>query len=291
MNTTEKLGGNLALVEGWLSIFGNILLFCAKLWIGLLTGSVALTADAWHTLTDSISSGIVVFSAWISRKPADEEHPFGHGRTDLICSVVIGVLLAMIGLEFFIKALGQLNSGKSVTFGGWAVAVMLLSIVVKEAMAQFAFWAGRRTGNPILKAEGWHHRTDALSSVVVLIGIFFSGFFWWIDGALGIVVAVLICYAAYEVLRDSANRLIGEQPDEALCNNVETVLADLGLDVQPHHFHLHRYGDHIELTFHVELDPTISVMDAHETTDRIERALRERLGIEATIHVDPLGKQ
>ena len=288
MRSESVQNTRLTMLEGWLSIAGNTLLFAAKLWVGLVTGSVALTADAWHTLTDSISSGIVIFSAWVSRKPADEEHPFGHGRTDLICSVIIGVLLAMVGLEFFTKSIGYLRDGKSVEFGAFAIIVMLLSIAVKEAMAQFAFWAGRKTGNPILRAEGWHHRTDALSSVAVLVGILFSGYFWWVDGVLGIGIAVLICYAAYEILRDSTNRLIGERPDQGLRDDVEAVLDELKVDVQPHHFHLHRYGDHIELTFHIMLAADIPVGQAHDVTDRIEVALRERLGIEATIHVDPL---
>ena len=184
---------------GWVSIFGNTLLFGAKLWVGLLTGSVALTADAWHTLTDSFSSAIVLFSAWLSKKPADEDHPFGHGRIELICAVIVGVILAMIGLEFFIEAIGHLRSRIGVDYGMLAVAVTVVSIIVKELMAQFAFWAARRTSSSLLKADGWHHRTDALSSLVILGGIFISPLFWWVDGAMGVAVAVLIFYAAYEI--------------------------------------------------------------------------------------------
>lgn len=278
---------NLVLIEGWLSICGNTILFALKLWVGLITGSVALTADAWHTLTDSISSGIVIFSAWVSRKPPDEEHPFGHGRTDLVSSVIIGVLLLMIGFEFIIKAVEQLKSGDSVHYGLLAIIVTIVSIVTKELMAQFAFWGARKTKNPILKADGWHHRTDALSSVVVLIGILCGSFFWWIDGVLGILVALMIFYASFEILRDSINRLIGEIPDTDLLQSVHTIIEDLQLDVQPHHFHLHRYGDHIELTFHIIIDPDLSLKQAHDRANRIEKELREQLDIEATIHMEP----
>ena len=278
---------NLVLIEGWLSICGNTILFALKLWVGLITGSVALTADAWHTLTDSISSGIVIFSAWVSRKPPDEEHPFGHGRTDLVSSVIIGVLLLMIGFEFIIKAVEQLKSGDSVHYGLLAIIVTIVSIVTKELMAQFAFWGARKTKNPILKADGWHHRTDALSSIVVLIGILCGSFFWWIDGVLGILVALMIFYASFEILRDSINRLIGEIPDTDLLQSVHTIIEDLQLDVQPHHFHLHRYGDHIELTFHIIIDPDLSLKQAHDRANRIEKELREQLDIEATIHMEP----
>lgn len=280
---------NLAMSEGLLSIVGNGALFVLKLWVGLLTGSVALTADAWHTLTDSISSLIVVVSAWLSRKPADNQHPFGHGRVDLVCSVMIGVMLAMIGLEFAIKAIGQLKSGISVTYGFFAIAVTALSVVVKEVLAQFAFWAGRRTANPLLRADGWHHRSDALSSVVVLVGIMFSGYFWWMDGVLGIIVTIMIFYASYDILRHSVNRLIGEPPDEDLLTRLETMIAEMHPDVFPHHYHLHRYGDHVELTFHVTMSPGLTLREAHDQAHRIEQEVRRRFDIEATIHMEPKG--
>jgi len=278
---------NLALTEGLVSVVGNIVLFGLKLWVGIITGSVALTADAWHTLTDSISSAIVIISSWASNRPADENHPFGHGRTDLVCSVIIGVLLAIIGVEFVMKSIEQLKAGEQVVFGRIAIMVTVLSIVVKELMAQFAFWAGRRTNNPILKADGWHHRTDALSSVVVLIGILFSGLFWWIDGVLGILVAIMIFYASFEILRDSIDRLIGEQPDQELLERVTGLIGELGLDVDAHHFHLHRYGDHIELTFHIGMAKNLTLEEAHDQTHLIEKSLREEMDIEATIHMEP----
>lgn len=278
---------NWTLIEGWVSICGNILLFFLKLWVGLITGSVALTADAYHTLTDSISSGIVIVSGWLSRKPADEKHPFGHGRSDLISSVIIGVLLALIGFEFILKSVEQIQSGAGVDYGKAAIIVTVLSILVKELMAQFAFWAGRQSDSTILKADGWHHRTDALSSVVILIGILCGSFADWIDGALGILVSLMIFYASYEILRDSVSRLIGETPDRKVVDKIEALIVKMDLDVQPHHFHLHRYGDHVELTFHLTMDGDLTLEQAHDQAHRIEQALRDQMRIEATIHMEP----
>lgn len=278
---------NWTLIEGWVSICGNILLFFLKLWVGLITGSVALTADAYHTLTDSISSGIVIVSGWLSRKPADEKHPFGHGRSDLISSVIIGVLLALIGFEFMLKSVEQIQSGAGVDYGKAAIIVTVISILVKELMAQFAFWAGRKSDSTILKADGWHHRTDALSSVVILIGILCGSFADWIDGALGILVSLMIFYASYEILRDSVSRLIGETPDRKVVDKIEALIVKMDLDVQPHHFHLHRYGDHVELTFHLTMDGDLTLEQAHDQAHRIEQALRDQMKIEATIHMEP----
>lgn len=274
-------------MEGWLSIIGNTLLFGLKLWVGLITGSVALTADAWHTLTDSVSSVIVVFSVWMGKKPADDQHPFGHGRLDLISSVVIGVLLLAIGVEFVGKSIEQLRVGQGVEYGIFAITVTVLSVVVKESMAQYAFWAARRTGNPLLRADGWHHRTDSLSSLVVLAGILLSSYFWWVDGVLGILVALMIAYASYQILRDATTRLIGESPDRQMLANLAVVIAELQFDVVPHHFHLHRYGDHAELTFHLTMNDDLTLRQAHDLAHIIEQALRDRFDIEATIHMEP----
>ena len=280
---------NWTLIEGWVSISANVVLFGLKLWVGLITGSVALMADAYHTLTDSISSAIVIFSGWLSQKPADDKHPFGHGRSDLISSVIIGVLLAIIGFEFLLKSVEQVRSGVGVDFGIAAIVVTVVSILVKELMAQFAFWAGRKNNNPILKADGWHHRTDALSSIIILVGILCSSFATWIDGALGIVVSLLIFYASWEILNDSVSRLIGETPDPDLMKQINLIIDKAEFDVKPHHFHLHRYGDHIEVTFHLTMDAGLTLEAAHERAHLIEQELRDQLGIEATIHMEPEG--
>ncbi|MBT8361652.1 MAG: cation diffusion facilitator family transporter, partial [Deltaproteobacteria bacterium] len=129
--------------------------------------------------------------------------------------------------------------------------------------------------------------TDALSSIVVLSGILVSSFFWWIDGVLGILVALMIFYASYQILSDSINRLIGEKPDKKFLQKINVVLAAIKPEVLPHHFHLHRYGDHIELTFHLTMAPELTLKQAHDQANSIEQDLRDKLGIEATIHMEP----
>lgn len=287
----RKYASKLAVTEGWLAIISNTILFVLKYWAGIVTGSIALIADAWHTLTDSVSSVIVIISAKISQQPADEKHPFGHGRADLVSSVIIGVLLIVIGFNFILESVEQLKGGEAVVFGKIAIIITIISIVTKELLAQYAFWAARKTQSPILKADGWHHRTDALSSVVVLVGIFLGRFFWWIDGVLGLIIALMIFYAAYEILRDSINRLMGEIPDREMVRQINEIIFNLNLDVCPHHFHMHRYGSHIELTFHILLDPNLLLEQSHEIATKIENALRDKLDIESTIHMEPTNKK
>ena len=209
--------------EGWLSIIVNALLFVAKFWVGLVTGSVALMADAWHTMSDSLTSIIVVFSARLASKKPDKEHPFGHGRWELICTIIIGCILAFIGFEFLSDSIDRFRNRETVTYGTLALVVTIVSIIIKELLAQIAFYIGRKTNNPIVSADGWHHRTDSLSSVVVLAGIIvtrFVGDLWWMDSVLGIFCALAIFYAAFEILKDAITRMLGEEPSPELIEQI-----------------------------------------------------------------------
>jgi cation diffusion facilitator family transporter len=248
------------------------------------------STTSYCNASERFNAVIVIVSSKISTKPADDEHPFGHGRADLVSSVIIGVMLIIIGFEFVLKSITQLKTGNSVVFGTLAIVVTVVSIITKELLAQYAFWAAKKTDSQLLKADGWHHRTDALSSIIVLTGILLSSFFWWIDGVLGLIIAGMIFYAAYEILRDSINRLMGEMPNDKLIMEIQKITMDLGLDVCPHHFHMHKYGNHIEMTFHILLAPELSLEDAHHKANLIEKTIRENMGIEATIHMEPTNK-
>ncbi len=280
----QKLGN----LEGWLAITGNVLLFGLKYWAGIVTGSVAIIADAWHTLSDSLSSVIVLVGMKISRKPADKEHPFGHGRAELIASLIIGMLLAIIAFNFIMESIDKLEDRESVEYGTIAIIAIVTSIAVKEGLAQFAFWAGRRTNSNVLKADGWHHRTDSISSILILIGIFLGDYFWWIDGALGIVVSTMIGYAAYEVMKNATGPLMGEKPSGELIHKLKEISKEeLKFNPEIHHIHIHRYGEHIELTFHIVLSGNISLIEAHNYTEKLEKRINEELQMTATIHADP----
>jgi cation diffusion facilitator family transporter len=285
----KKKSTSLAYLEGWLSIVVNVLLFGLKYWAGIVTHSVAIIADAWHSLSDSLSSLVLLVGVKAATKPADKKHPFGHGRAELIASVIIGVVLAIVGFDFFMEGISKLSKHEAADFGTFAVVVIAVSVVVKEGIAQFSFWASRQTGSQVLRADGWHHRSDAISSVVILVGIFFGKYFWWIDGVLGILIAILILYTAYDILKEGINPLLGEHPDEELVSRIKAIADRFAPSaVDAHHIHCHRYGRHRELTFHIYLDGATNLNDSHAIADAIETAIREELDIEATIHVEPL---
>jgi len=246
-------------------------------------------ADAWHSLSDSLTSVIVIFGAKISNKPPDKEHPFGHGRAELIASIIIGAILGFVGFEFAKQSISKLVNKEGVEYGVAAIWVIVISILVNELLAQYAFWIGRKTGNPSMKADGWHHRSDALSSVIILVGIFFANHFWWIDGILGFIVSVLLFYAAYEIIKDGINPLLGETPEEDLLSDLKTIANETsGMETHLHHVHMHRYGQHMELTMHIKLPQETTLKNAHQIADDIEDAISKKLNIEATIHMEPL---
>jgi cation diffusion facilitator family transporter len=278
------------LLEGFLSIIVNALLFVLKIWVSIITGSIALAADAWHTLSDSLTSIIVIFGVKLSSKKADKEHPFGHGRWEQIASILVAVILAVIAYDFLKSSIIRFSHRESVTYGLAAIIVVALSIIVKELMAQYALYIGRKTGNASITADGWHHRSDALSSIVVLAGILFAKQFWWIDSVLGIFTALVLFYAAFAILRETITKLLGEEPGQELIAEIKNEIKNVYHEDMNnlHHFHIHNYIVHKELTFHLRLNKDMSIENGHNITDAIEKIIKNKFDIEATIHVEPL---
>lgn len=275
-------------IEGLVSIIANAILFALKLWAGIVTGSIALMADAWHTLSDSISSFVVIIGVKLSSKKPDREHPFGHGRWEQIAALIIAFILAVIAWGFIKDSVVKFTGRESTQFGTLAIVVTIISIVIKEALAQFAFYIGRITDNVSVKADGWHHRSDALSSVLVLAGILFARQFWWIDSVLGAIISLMLFYATFMIAKEAISKLLGEKPSPELITKITSLLGDeYGKNIHPHHFHIHNYVSHQELTFHIKLENSITIMSGHKIATEIENKIFEIYGIIATVHVEP----
>jgi cation diffusion facilitator family transporter len=275
--------------EGWVSIIGNTLLFVLKYWAGIVTGSLALIADAWHTMSDTISSVIVLIAGRISRKPADDDHPFGHGRAEHIAAIIIGVMLAIIAFDFVVGAIEKFGTKEKTVFGTIALIATIVSIITKEMMAQYAFWAAKKVKSSILKADGWHHRTDALSSVVILIGIVVGSQFWWTDALLSVIVALMIGWASFEILSKEITSLLGESPSEThLLEIREEAQKTSKQPLYLHHIHIHNYGQHTELSCHIKLPPQMPLEEAHEICTKVEIAIKEKFGYISTVHPEPI---
>ncbi|HKI89311.1 MAG TPA: cation diffusion facilitator family transporter [Draconibacterium sp.] len=274
---------------GWFSIVGNLLLSALKYWAGIATGSLALIADAWHSLSDIITSAIVLVGGKISRKPADDEHPFGHGRAEHISAIIIGVVLAIVAFDFILNAIEKFSKHEQTTYNTFAWIAIIVSIVLNEIMTQYAFWASKKINSSMLKADGWHHRTDALSSVVVLIGIALGSSFWWTDAVLSIIVALMIGWASYEILSKDIKSLLGESPSKDLLLSIqETAQNACSQPIYLHHIHIHQYGQHAELSCHIKLPPEMPLDEAHNICTKIEIAIKNEFGYMSTVHPEPI---
>jgi len=274
-------------LNGVLSILVNLVLFSVKLWAGIVSSSVALIADAWHTLSDSFSSMIMLIGFKISSKPADEDHPFGHGRAEVLSSLIIGILLILVGINFGYASIHKFINREIANFGTIAIVVTIASVLIKELMAQYAFWAARWTGFKSLNADGWHHRSDAISSVIILVGIIAGTRLWWMDAALGFVVAGIIGFTGAKIFWETFLMLLGQTPDKHVKEEIRQLSERItGRDLKHHHFHIHVYGNHTEITFHVKLPGDMILSDSHEITRKLSRAIEEEMNIFATIYVD-----
>lgn len=285
MNKNSKLGYR----EGLISVILNLLLFVLKYYAGVVSASVALLADAWHTLSDSLTSLVVIFGIRLASRKPDKEHPFGHGRWEQISAVIIAMLLVIVGIEFIKDAITKFSVHESAYYGLWAYIATIFSIVVKEGLARYAFAIARITGNASVKADGWHHRSDALSSLLVLGGLFLNSYIWWIDSALGILVSIMLFRAAYGIIKDAVSKILGEMPPDIMIQQVqEIVKQEMGEKAHPHHYHMHKYGDHTEFTLHVKVPGNETVWRAHQMATQVEKRIKQEMNMETTIHIEPL---
>ncbi|MCC6033214.1 MAG: cation diffusion facilitator family transporter [Desulfurococcaceae archaeon] len=278
--------------EGLVSIFVNVVLFVIKFYLGLIHNSIAVVADAVHTLSDAGTSVVVVISFWIAYKPPDKGHPFGHGRAEQIGAVIVGTLLGVAGFEFLMSSYEKLSSREALTFSWFLVGVLLLSSLVKELLARWAFRLGGSYESRSIVGDAWHHRSDAIATTLLALGILVGADYWWVDGVLGIIVSFVIVYTSIKIILETSRELLGSEPTR----REEELLIDLAREVSPliedvHHIHIHKYGDHVEASLHIKLPNTMKLEEAHEIATKLENRIKDRLGWEATVHPEPQSRE
>ena len=275
-------------IVGSVSIFINLILFALKYWTGKRTGSVAMVADAWHTLSDTLTSIIVVLGILIAGIPNDEEHPFGHGRAESIGAVIIGTILVFVGFEFAQESVRHLRDRQATSFDTLSLIVFGSSVVIKEALAQLSIRAGKANESRALVADGWHHRSDAIASGLVFVGILFGSRVWWIDGVLGILVSILIIYAAWEIIKEASHTILGEKPPESIVRYLAEYAEDEARQIcDIHSLSYHRYGAHKELILHAVVPDYLPNPESYRLAAALETDLGNRFGVLATVRSEP----
>jgi cation diffusion facilitator family transporter len=274
--------------EGVVSIIVNSALFTIKLYFGVLYNSVAVIADAVHTLSDSLTSLVVIIGFRVASKEPDSEHPFGHGRAELVAALIIGAALGFTAFELGVESFKKLQEASSLLFSPVLVLVLVASSIVKEALARWALKLADKYGSQSIRSDAWHHRSDALVSGVLAVAVLIGREYWWLDGLAGLVLSLYILYTAIKLVLESSSELIGRAPGEDVIRSIERVAKSASpLVLGVHHVHVHRYGDHVEVTLHIDLPDEITLEEAHRVATLVEERIRSELGYEATVHAEP----
>ncbi|MCK5223498.1 cation transporter, partial [Candidatus Calescamantes bacterium] len=271
--------------EGIVSIIINTILFGVKLSVGLLSGSLALISDAIHTMSDNVSSIFLMIAFKISGKEPDEDHPYGHERFEIMGTIVIGVLLLFTGIEIFRSGIISILSPKQISFTLLQIILIIISIVMKEGLAQYAMYLGKKFNAPAIKADGWHHRSDAISSAPVLLIIFFPG----IDGWVSILISLVLIWESIDIIRKQLDDFLGKPPSRELINDIKNSVIKLEGVHNVHDIQLHRYGNTNVLSLHLEVEEKMNLFRAHTIAEQHEEMLSRKFHLSAvTIHIDPV---
>ena len=275
--------------QGWVSVLVNTILFILKMTIGILVGAVSVIADAVHTLSDVISSAVVIWGFKQTEKPADVEHPYGHGRAEYIATLIVAVLLCVAGIEFIEASIERIRNPQLVSSAWWMIIVLLATVILKEFTAQYAEFLSSKIASGTLHADAWHHRTDALSSLLV-VGALIAGKYGYsaVDGWAGLGVALLLIYTGIEIAKDAVDDLIGKPPTSEDIESIRQIVMSVDGVLGAHDITIHSYGHDKFASVHVEIDAEKSTAAAHDISEEVEDKLEQALGVEPTVHMDPV---
>lgn len=279
--------GVLASIVG---IFCNVFLFAVKFAVGLVLGSVSVTADAFNNLSDAGSSVIGFVGVKMAEKPADADHPFGHGRMEYIAALVVSFLVIEVGFTFLKDSVGRVRNPEEMSFSAVSVCILLLSIAVKLWLGLFNRKLGERIDSKVMKAVF----TDAMGDVVTTGATIFSLVFFGatginIDGFVGAGVALVVMWAGIGIARDTLEPLIGEAIDPEEYEKIKSFVESYDGIEGTHDLIVHNYGPGRSMaSIHAEVPNNVDIEKSHEIIDRIERDAGKNLGIFLVIHMDPI---
>lgn len=286
----EKVRDAYGYLGGVVGIIVNALLFTIKLSVGMLTGSIAVTADAFNNLSDAASSVITIAGFKLASKPADEEHPFGHGRFEYISALIVSFMVMLVGFEFIKSSFDRIMNPAKVSFNLIPFLLILVSIGAKVWLSRFNKFIGESINSGALEASSFDALGDVFSSGCVALSLLVSRWTSFpIDGYIGMLVALFILYSGFSLVKDTLNPLLGDAPDPELVKNIKSGVLSYDYISGVHDLVIHNYGpDRCMASIHAEIPCDISVVTIHEIIDEAERTLSKKLNIFLVIHMDPI---
>lgn len=270
-------------------IIFNILLSVSKVIIGLFVHSIAIMADAVNNIFDTISSVVTLLGFKLSEKPADREHPYGHGRIEYISGLLISIIVIIIGLQFIKSSVLRILNPDVVKFDKLSFIIMILSILVKVFITILNKKAGKMIDSKAMKATSIDSLGDVFTTIVVIVPMISSLFIdVQIDGYFGVLVSLMIIKNGIEMIKETIGPILGEEPDKDLIEKIYKDLEAEPLIKNVHDFHAHNYGpDNVYISLDVEMPAHLTIEQAHNVIDSWERTLEEKYNINIIIHVDP----
>ncbi len=278
-------------LSGTVGIIVNLILFAAKLIIGTLTASIAITADAINNLSDAGSSVISLISFKISSKPADRAHPFGHARIEYLASMTVSAIVLFIGVTLFWESLSKIIWGGDKTDPSIAaMTVLALSVLGKLWLFLFNRKLGRKVDSSVMRATAADSLSDALATAAVLAAtVIYRIWDIELDAYMGIIVALIILRAGIGILKEALDSILGTPPDPELVELIKETIFSHPEALGIHDLVLHNYGPgRCFMSCHVEVDGGKSIYDSHDAIDNIEKEIARDLGVHGVIHLDPI---
>lgn len=268
----------------------NLILFAAKLLTGMLVHSIAVMADAFNNLSDAASSIIGFVGVKMAEKPADEDHPFGHGRMEYIAAFTVAFLVIQVGFSLLKTSIGNILHPEELSFSMVSVMILLLSICVKLWLALFNRRLGKRINSAVMLATSADSLGDVCATSATVLSIVVFGI-WQvnIDGFVGIIVSALVMIAGINIAKDTLTPLIGEPIDATVYKKITDFVESYDGIEGSHDLIVHNYGPgHSMASIHAEVPNDVDIEVSHEIVDKIERDALRELGIFLVIHMDPL---
>lgn len=280
-------------LSGIVGILCNLILCILKIGLGLILGSISLSADGLNNLTDMGSSVITTVGFKMAAKPADKDHPFGHGRIEYLSAFIVSMLILLVGFELLKSSAEAIIGGqKAPTYSTVSYIILIISIAVKLWMFIFNRKLGKKIDSNALLASAQDSLNDSIATLVIFIAAVCTSIFtlpFNLDAVMGILVGLFIIYSGIMSAKETVDKLLGEPPSKELLENLEQTIMSFSDFTAIHDLIVHNYGPGRCLaSVHVEVSQNIDIVHCHEQADLCEKLVAEKLGVELTIHTDPI---
>lgn len=285
-NVVKKYG----LLASIIGIILNVALFLVKLLVAIVSGSVSIVSDAFNNFGDASSSIITLIGFKMSSKPADKDHPFGHQRIEYICAFIIATIILFVGVELGISSVKRIINPSILDINFVVVSLLFFTVIIKLWMSIFFYKTGKKIKSLSLKASGKDSFNDVIATSIIILGLVGSKLFNInLDGYLGVLVCIYILISGIFMIKETINNLIGGTPDKELISKILVEINKEDKVLGVHDVLYHGYGlGQVYVSLHVEMDSSLTLINAHELIDYLEKKIKKIYNVELVIHIDPV---